>query len=285
MRLIGEKSANSDNVGRVSRKPNVRAATQDPFLYLSTVDPKLAVVIEAHERCPLPERKEKAPSGQEAFVALVRAIVSQQLSGKAADTIYARVEALSGGALGDPRALATMADESLRGAGLSGAKTRGVKDLANHVLQKKLQLDKLHEQEDEAVINALIQVKGIGRWTAEMFLMFRLGRPDILSTADLGLRKGLMILYGLSDLPDPKTMEQLTNHWRPFRSVGSWYLWRVAEGAPPHRKATSGAIAKKAIAKKTIAKKAIAKKAIAKKTIAKKVASKPTIAKRPAAKR
>ncbi|MEZ4314690.1 MAG: histone H1-like repetitive region-containing protein [Polyangiaceae bacterium] len=150
------------------------------------------------------------------------------------------------------------------------------------MLDGSLDLAAIHG--DESIIEgALVKVRGIGRWTAEMFLMFRLGRLDILSTGDLGLRKGLMILNGLSDLPDPATMEKLTDHWRPFRSVGSWYLWRVAEGAPPHR--TKPPTEKKAVAKKAVAKKAVTKKAVTKKAVTKKAVTKKAVAKKAVAKK
>jgi DNA-3-methyladenine glycosylase II len=233
----------------------------DPHDHLSRADAKLAAVIARAGRCPLPERGKEAPSGDQAFRALVHAIVAQQLSGKAADTIFGRVEALGGDSLPGPAALLALSDETLRGAGLSGAKTRGVKDLAARVLDGSLKLDGLHAHEDEAVIEALTRVKGIGRWTAEMFLMFRLGRLDVMSTADLGLRKGMMHLFGLDDLPDATTMVRLSEHWRPYRSIGSWYLWRVAEEAPPLRRAAT--IAKKGAAKKGAAKKGAAKKTAA----------------------
>lgn len=233
----------------------------DPHDHLSRADAKLAAVIARAGRCPLPERGKEAPSGDQAFRALVHAIVAQQLSGKAADTIFGRVEALGGGTLPGPAALLALSDETLRGAGLSGAKTRGVKDLAARVLDGSLKLDGLHGHEDEAVIEALTRVKGIGRWTAEMFLMFRLGRLDVMSTADLGLRKGMMHLFGLADLPDPTTMVRLSEHWRPYRSIGSWYLWRVAEDAPPLRRAATDA--KKGAAKSGAAKKGAVKKAAA----------------------
>lgn len=215
------------------RKAETTGAVADPHEHLRRVDRQLAAVIERVGPCPLPERAKDPPDGARSFRSLVAAIVSQQLSGKAADTIFARVEGLGGGTLPGPAELAAMPDETLRGVGLSAAKTRGVKDLSSRVLGGLLDLDALHAHDDEAVIELLTAVKGIGRWTAEMFLMFRLGRPDVLSTADLGLRKGLMMLRGLSELPDPGTMERLTARWRPYRSVGCWYLWRVAEGAAP----------------------------------------------------
>jgi DNA-3-methyladenine glycosylase II len=274
----------TDIVRPVSRTKRAEKSA-DPFHHLTRVDPELAKVIARAERCPLPERAAAAPTGAEAFAALVRAIVSQQLSGKAADTIFGRVEALGGGTLPGAAELAAMPDETLRAAGLSGAKTRGVKDLAARVLRGELALDALHAHDDEAVITSLTAVKGIGRWTAEMFLMFRLGRPDVLSTADLGLRKGMMMLFGLKELPDPATMDRLSAHWRPFRSVACWYLWRVAEEAPPMRKAEQGAKKRVAKAGVRVAKKAAAKVAVSKKAVAKKAAAKKVVAKRAVAKR
>ena len=201
------------------------------------MDTKLAAWIERAGPCPLPERAKTPPTAEQVFEALVRSIVSQQLSGKAAETIFGRVLALGGGKLPSAAALLALPDEALRGAGLSGAKTRGVKDLAARALDGSLGLDSLHAMDDEEIIEKLTRVRGIGRWTVEMFLMFRLGRPDVLSTGDLGLRKGMMHLFGLESLPDPATMNQLSSHWRPFRSVGAWYLWRVAESTPPLRQA------------------------------------------------
>ncbi len=206
----------------------------------------------------------------------MNAIVSQQLSGKAADTIFGRLEALGGGTLPGPAELLAIPDEVLRAAGLSGAKTRGVKDLAARVLAGTLDLDTLHTRDDEAVIETLTQVKGIGRWTAEMFLMFRLGRLDVLSTADLGVRKGMMMLFGLRELPDPKTMERLAESWRPFRSVGCWYLWRAAENAPPVRRSpaetVAPVVARRAAAKKVVANKAASARVKSKTAPAKQVA-------------
>ncbi len=247
----------------------------DPHEHLSKVDEKLARVIARAGRSPLPDRGKEAFDGAQAFKALVHVIVSQQLSGKAADTIFGRVEALGGGTLPGPAELLAMPDEKLRAAGLSGAKTRGVKDLAARVLDGSLQLAALHAHENDAVIEALTKVRGIGRWSAEMFLMFRMGRLDVLSTGDLGLRKGMMSLFGLRELPDPATMERLSEHWRPFRSVACWYLWRVAEEGSPMRKKkpdeTKGAVSKKAISKGSASKKGAAKAAVSK-TITTKVA-------------
>jgi DNA-3-methyladenine glycosylase II len=215
----------------------VKTPAADPHDHLRGADEeKLARVIERAGLCPLTDRAKDPPNAEQSFRSLVHAIVSQQLSGKAADTIFGRVEALGGGTLPSATELLALPDEKLRAVGLSGAKTRGVKDLAARVLDGSLKLDALHAHDDEAVIEALVRVRGIGRWTAEMFLMFRLGRLDVLSTGDLGVRKGMMRLFGLPDLPDPATMEKLSVPWRPFRSVACWYLWRVAEEAVPAAK-------------------------------------------------
>lgn len=265
------------------KKPK-RAVALDPHEHLSKVDEKLARVIARAGRSPLPDRGKEAFDGAQAFKALVHVIVSQQLSGKAADTIFGRVEALGGGTLPGPAELLAMPDEKLRAAGLSGAKTRGVKDLAARVLDGSLQLAALHAHENDAVIEALTKVRGIGRWSAEMFLMFRMGRLDVLSTGDLGLRKGMMSLFGLRELPDPATMERLSEHWRPFRSVACWYLWRVAEEGSPMRKTkpdeTKVAVSKKAVSKKGVAKGAVSKTTITKVAISKRAPSKVAVSKK-----
>lgn len=144
-----------------------------------------------------------------------------------------RVRALGeGGVLPSPEALLAIDEPTFRGAGLSGAKTAGVKDLATKVASGALRLDDLADLENEAIIERLVAVRGIGRWTAEMVLMFRFGRPDILPVADLGVRKGAMRLARMRALPDAAKLERVARPWRPFRSIASWYLWRVAE-APP----------------------------------------------------
>ena len=268
---------------RPAKAASAVAADVDPHEHLSRVDEKLARVIARAGRSPLTERGKETFDGAQAFKALCHVIVSQQLSGKAADTIFGRVEALGGGTLPGPAELLAIPDEKLRAAGLSGAKTRGVKDLAARVLDGSLELASLHAHDNDAVIEALTKVRGIGRWSAEMFLMFRMGRLDVLSTGDLGLRKGMMSLFGLGELPDPATMERLSEHWRPYRSIACWYLWRVAEEGPPMRKkkpedakkpVAKRAVAKAPVGKKGASKSPVAKGAVAKKAVAKKAAPK-----------
>lgn len=158
--------------------------------------------------------------------ALVDAIASQQLSVRAAATIVGRVAALGGTAPPRPEALLATPDETLRACGLSGAKVRYVKDLAQKWTDGTLEPDILRDQEDEAVIEALTAVKGIGRWTAEMVLMFSLGRPDVLPVDDLGFRNAVQRAYGLAERPGKAELTTLGERWRPFRSAATQYLWR-----------------------------------------------------------
>lgn len=158
------------------------------------------------------------------FASLVDAIISQQISVKAADAILARVvaavETLT------PAALLELGPERLRALGLSNQKARYVLDLAAHVYDGRLDLAHLDALDDEAVIAQLVQVKGIGRWTAEMYLIFALGRPDVLPVDDLGLRQGVQRAYGLAELPKGPAISAIAAPWRPYRSIATWYLWR-----------------------------------------------------------
>jgi len=163
---------------------------------------------------------------QELLVALMEAIVSQQLSPKAADTIFGRVRALVDGPLA-PATVLALPEETLRGAGLSGAKTRSVRDLCEHVQRGDLALESLAGMDDDAVIASLTRVRGIGRWTASMVLMFQLARQDVLPVGDLGIQKGVQKLFGLRKLPPAERMVKLTRPFRPYRSVACWYLWRL----------------------------------------------------------
>lgn len=165
------------------------------------------------------------------FQALMRAIVYQQLSGKAASTIYNRVLALfPGEEVPDPHDLLETTDDSLRGAGMSRAKVAAVKDLAAKTLDGIVPtMDDLLDMGDQDIIDRLTQVRGIGPWTVEMLLIFNLGRPDILPVTDLGVRKGFMLTFGLDDLPSPRELTSYGERWKPYRSVASWYLWRAVD--------------------------------------------------------
>jgi 3-methyladenine DNA glycosylase/8-oxoguanine DNA glycosylase len=166
------------------------------------------------------------------YAALTRSIVSQQLSGKAAATIYGRVCALFEGGRHGPRPeqILDASDAVLRGAGLSGAKTLALRDLATRSLACEIPtLAEARRLSDEEVIEQLTAVRGVGRWTAEMFLMFRLDRPDILPIDDYGVRKGFALAFGHAELPKPRALALHGERWAPYRSVASWYLWRVAD--------------------------------------------------------
>ena len=167
------------------------------------------------------------------FESLVQAIVWQQLSWKAALTIYRRFQAIfDGGRCPTPDELMQAPDAPLRAAGLSRPKIRYLKDLAAKVSDGSVPLAALEKTDDDAVIEALTQVKGIGRWSAEMFLIFKLHRPDVLPVDDLAIRKAIQRAYGLRKLPSAKRMLQLGEPWRPYRSVASWYLWESLDKTP-----------------------------------------------------
>ncbi|MEW5839699.1 DNA-3-methyladenine glycosylase 2 family protein [Nitrososphaera sp.] len=150
----------------------------------------------------------------------------QQLAGGAADAIRARFVKLYGGRLPAPARLLATPDGALRNAGLSGRKIEYMKDLASRVAGGRIDLAALSEMGDEEVVSQLSEVKGIGRWTAEMFLIFHLGRPDVLPVGDLGLRKAMQKTYSLRSLPPPEKMVKIAEPWRPYRSVATWYLWK-----------------------------------------------------------
>jgi DNA-3-methyladenine glycosylase II len=201
---------------------------------LAASDPKMADLIERVGKIDLAtrlrRRKEERPG--DAYGALLRAIVGQQLSTKAARTIYLRVLDLFGGVTPSPEQLLEAKEEELRGAGLSGRKTEYIRDLASHVLDGELELDRLEELGDEEVIEEIVAVRGLGRWTAEMFLIFHLERPDVLSGGDLGIRKAIQIEYGLKEMPPPKQVEEIGERWRPYRSLASIYLWESLAAVP-----------------------------------------------------
>ena len=164
------------------------------------------------------------------FEALARNIVFQQLHGSAAEAIHRRVVELFGGGRLRPQDILEASEDSLRGVGLSGAKTAALKDLAAKTLDGTVPtLARLKRMEDEEIVARLTQVRGIGRWTVEMLLMFRLGRPDVLPVGDFAVRKGFMVAYGLDEMPKPKALELHAEAWRPYRSVASWYMWRALE--------------------------------------------------------
>ena len=178
----------------------------------------------------LKRRSEERPP--DAYGALLRAIVGQQLSTKAARTIYLRVVALFDGTTPSPEQLLEADEAALRGAGLSGRKVEYVRDLAQHVLDGELELDRLGELEDERVIEEIVAVRGLGQWTAEMFMLFHLERPDVLSGGDLGIRKAVQNEYELAEMPAPAQVLEIGEPWRPHRSLASLYLWESLAAVP-----------------------------------------------------
>jgi len=201
---------------------------------LAAADPTMAALIDRVGKIDLAtrlrRRKEERPA--DAYGALLRAIVGQQLSTKAARTIYLRVLDLLGGTTPSPEQLLEASEEDLRGCGLSGRKTEYVRDLARHVLGGDLELDRLEQLEDEQVIEEIVAVRGLGRWTAEMFLLFHLQRPDVLSGGDLGIRKAIQIEYELEEMPTPTRVLEIGEPWRPHRSLASLYLWESLAAVP-----------------------------------------------------
>lgn len=197
--------------------------------HLKDADPRMADVIARVGPCRFEARAEGTH-----FEYVLRAIVYQQLSGKAAATIHGRVVALFDGEV-RPEALLRTPDESLRAAGLSRQKMSYLRDLAEKAAGRAVPIDRLHEMDDAGVIEALCAIRGVGLWTAQMFLMFRLGRPDVLPAEDLGIRKGVQLAYRTRGLPPPKRVLEIGRRWRPHATIASWYLWRSLDVAAAPR--------------------------------------------------
>ena len=193
-------------------------------------DPVLAPLIRRHGPCGL-----AAAQRADHFSALVRAIAGQQLSTKAAATIYGRMSTLVASSPGGGPTLegfARVSDETLRGAGMSRQKVGYLRDLCEKIATGVVDLEALDALSDEEVIEALVKVKGIGRWSAEMFLIFRLHRPDVLPVDDLGIVVAVQRAYGLRKRPKADRLRKIGEAWRPYRSVASWYLWRSLDNEP-----------------------------------------------------
>ena len=193
---------------------------------LARRDPILRELMRAHGPCRLAARLHTDP-----FKALTRAIVGQQLSAKAAATIFSRFEALFD-AFPTPVQVLAVSDDRLRGVGLSAQKLGYLRDLCRQITEGELPLDVLDRMDDEAVIENLTRVKGIGRWTAEMFLIFRLQRPDVLPVGDLGIVRAVQRAYKLRKAPSPDRLTRIGEAWRPYRSVACWYLWASLNNEP-----------------------------------------------------
>jgi DNA-3-methyladenine glycosylase II len=210
------RSPPSDNLG-VRMSP---LDTSTAVKHLSRVDPVMRGLIKAVGPCQL-----KPGARGDHFTTLLRAIVGQQLSAKAAETIWQRLIALhENGRKLKPEDVLDASDAQLRSVGLSNAKTVYAKDLASKIASGELHLSRMSRLDDDAIVDELVAVKGIGRWTAEMFMLFKLGRPDIWPVDDLGIRNAIKNQYGVE--PTKAKMIEIAEPWRPWRSVASWYLWR-----------------------------------------------------------
>lgn len=217
-------SPTSSDVSAAQTTPDLQAILG----HLSTADPMMARLIE--ERGPLTIT---ASPKDDYFFTVLDAIASQQLSSKVAATIVNRIRALVPGQ-DTPTAeqIFALPDQALRDVGLSWAKVSYIKDLARRVVSGELDLVHVSQMSDEEIIKELVAVKGIGRWTAEMFLLFSLARPDVLAVDDYGLRVAVKRLYNLPDLPKPAPMREIAEPWRPYRSYASLYLWRSLDNSP-----------------------------------------------------
>jgi len=191
----------------------------DAHRHLSRRDPRLKGLITRVGPCTLKPRRD-------AFRVLCSSIVSQQISTKAAHSISKRVRALCGSCGIRPHTLAEVSDEQLRAAGLSGSKLLSMRSLQQFFLDNPGITRRMSRMSDEEVIETLLPIRGVGVWTAQMFLIFCLGRPDVLPTADYGLVAGVRDVFGLPELPKPKAVEELAEPWRPHRTAATWYFWR-----------------------------------------------------------
>jgi DNA-3-methyladenine glycosylase II len=203
--------------------------------HLAEHDSKLAPIIKASGPCRIKPHTDH-------YGELAGSIVGQQLSSAAAGTIWRRVLELFDGKMPTPQQLIKIDDQKLRDVGLSWAKVRYVKDLAQHILDGRLDLDHIATMPNEQIIEQLTAVKGLGEWSAHMFMIFGLGRLDVLPTGDLGVRKAVMNLYGLKEMPDPTRMVTIANqnNWHPYESVAAWYCWQSLDNNP-QKKSRHGA--------------------------------------------
>jgi 3-methyladenine DNA glycosylase/8-oxoguanine DNA glycosylase len=230
-------------------KPEKGDRVEEAARHLSSRDARLRAVIEKVGPLTL-----KPDPTRSTFEALARSIVYQQLGGKAASTIHGRVLALFPQQRAHPESLLGIDDTALRGAGLSRNKILAVRDLAAKVLDGSLPtIAEMRTMSDDAIVEQLVRVRGIGRWSAEMLLIFRLGRPDVLPVHDFGVRHGFMLAYGKREMPTPDELMAAGEKWRPHRTAASWYLWRavdLARSAKAEKDARTGKDTKRSKAAK-----------------------------------
>jgi DNA-3-methyladenine glycosylase II len=205
-------------------------ATRKAVDALRNADPVMERLIDDHGALVRRDLKRERPG--DAYGALLRSIVGQQLSTKAASTIYGRMLELFGGHAPTPKQLLKADPEKIRAAGLSRPKIAYLRDLAQHVEEGTLELERLPDLPDEEVAAQLTAIKGLGQWTADMFLMFHLGRPDVLPVGDQGIRRAVKVEYRLRKFPDPKRLEKIAKPWRPHRTLACLYLWSSLDNTP-----------------------------------------------------
>jgi len=199
--------------------------------HLTEVDSVLGKVIQRVGACTMSPRKDY-------FVTLCRAIYSQQVSMRVAEVLFQRFKALCPSGRVTPAAVIALlkVESNIKAAGLSRQKAIYLRDLAEHFTDNRIPIRRLAKMTDDEVIESLVAVKGVGRWTAEMFLMFVLNRPDVLPVDDLGLREGVRDVFGLPERPAPKAVTEMGERWRPYRSLATWYIWRRNTGKTPDAK-------------------------------------------------
>lgn len=201
--------------------------------HLAAADPVMAGLITRHGDCQLRRpsaRRGARGAGNSRLAALVESVTYQQLAGRAAATIHVRLVAAVGGEVTAESILA-VPEETLRGAGLSGSKTATIRGIAAAAADGRIDLEAIDKKGDDDVVAELVQLRGVGPWTAQMFAMFTLGRLDVWPVSDYGVRKGFASAYGLGELPAPRWLQEAGEVLRPYRSVAAWYLWRAAEAA------------------------------------------------------
>lgn len=211
-----------------------KAVTGEGTEHLRETDPVMRRLIDEYGPVDevLARRNRRGRRPEEPYGALLRSIVGQQLSTKAARAIWERTLALFGGEVPSPEELLAIDPEKLREAGNSRPKAKYMRSLAEHVLSGELELDRLDDLSDEEISAELTAVKGLGQWSADMFLIFHLGRPDVLPVGDLGVRNAAKVAYNLRKLPSPDRLTRLARPWRPYRSLASLYLWRSLDNEP-----------------------------------------------------
>jgi DNA-3-methyladenine glycosylase II len=210
--------------------PSQTFDTRKAIRHLAKADPRLIPLIRRAEGFRFHTNSEQSP-----YDSLLQAIVYQSISGKAAKVIFDRVRALSKGASGlTPKEVLRLRRPALRRAGLSRAKIDAIKDLARKTIEGVVpSLEQARHLSDQELVERLISVRGVGTWTVEMFLIFRLNRPDVLPVHDYGVRKGFALVYGKKRIPTPRELAEYGERWRPYRTLASWYMWRAVELAGP----------------------------------------------------